>query len=105
MMAAAHADGNADDSEMQTLFEAMEQADLTPAEKAELTSALNHPPTLERIAESVQTPEEAAEVYGAACCAIDPDTPAETFFLRRLAGALQLDPELAGAIRAQALSA
>ena len=105
MIASANADGTIDDAEMQTLFEAMEQADLSPAEKAALTSALNRPPGLEEIAASVDSPEEAAEVYGAACCAVDEDTPAETFFLRRLAHSLQLDPELAEAIRNQVAEA
>lgn len=101
MIAAAYADGAIDDREMQGLFESIEQADLTPTEKAELTAALNQPPTLEAVTAGVTDPESGAEIYGAALMAIDPDTPAEQFFLRRLANGLGLDTQLVEAIHLQ----
>ncbi len=51
-----------------------------------------------------ETPEEAAEIYGAALAAIDPDTVAEKFFLRQLASALKLDPALVSEIQAAAVA-
>ncbi len=104
MIAATYADGEIDPQEMDGLFASMESANLTPEENRELTHALNNPPTLESIAQEVANEEEAAEIYGAALSAIDPDTPSETFFLRRLAHAMQLDAELVQLIHAESQS-
>ena len=94
MISAAGADGNIDSAEMDTLMQALQSATLSPAENAELMRDLNSPPTVEAIAALATSQEEAAELYGAAMNAIDPDTPAEVFYLKRLATALQLDPGL-----------
>jgi len=104
MIAASHADGSVDAAEMDALFQAMERAELSPEENRELTRALNTPPTLESIAAAVLSPEEGAEIYGAALSAIDPDTPSEQFFLRRLATALKLDPKLVECIHTESVS-
>lgn len=103
MIAAACADGSIDTEESELLFEAIESAPLTPSEKAQLTAALNAPPTIESIATDLPSPgpEVAAEIYGAALTAIQLDTPAEHFFLRRLAAALKLEPDLVSAIHEQ----
>jgi uncharacterized membrane protein YebE (DUF533 family) len=69
-----------------------------PAEKARLTSALNAPPTVERIAGLANGPEEASEIYGAALTAIDLDSPSEHLFLRRLASSLKLDDQLVNTV-------
>jgi uncharacterized membrane protein YebE (DUF533 family) len=94
MIAAAAADGNIDSAEMNALVVAIEEAPIEAAEKGRLTAALNEPPTVEAVAALAENPEEASELYGAALTAIDVDTPAEDFFLRRFARALELDPEL-----------
>jgi uncharacterized membrane protein YebE (DUF533 family) len=47
-------------------------------------------------------PEEASELYAASITAIDPDTPAENMYLRRLARALQLEASLVRQIHAAA---
>ncbi|MGB0371980.1 MAG: tellurite resistance TerB family protein [Opitutales bacterium] len=94
MISAAGADGQIDSTEMNTLMDALQTAQLTPEENAELMQDLNNPPTVEAIAALAVSTEEAAELYGAAMNAIDPDTPAEVFYLKRLATALQLDPGL-----------
>ncbi|NET40019.1 MAG: tellurite resistance TerB family protein [Cyanothece sp. SIO1E1] len=66
MVAAANADGNIDNQEMDVLLNAVDQAGLTSDENAQLTTALNQPPTLEEVAATAANQEEAAEIYGAA---------------------------------------
>jgi uncharacterized membrane protein YebE (DUF533 family) len=94
MIAAAAADGKIDDAEMDALMNAIDQAPLEPDEKSRLTAALNDPPTVEGLASLASDEEEASELYAAALATIEVDTPAEDFFLRRLAKALALDPGL-----------
>ncbi len=94
MIAAASADGNIDHTEMGAFLTAIDQAPLDPEEKAQLTTALNDPPTIEAVAGLASNEEEASELYGAALTTITVDTPAEDFFLRRFAKALDLDPQL-----------
>ncbi len=60
------------------------------------------PATVDELAEPVETPEKAAQVYAAARVAIDPDTLQEREFLRQLAEALDLDPGLKAHIDAAA---
>ena len=50
------------------------------------------PADVDEIAESVNDPDRAAQVYAAARIAVDPDTVQERDFLHRLAEALDLDP-------------
>jgi uncharacterized membrane protein YebE (DUF533 family) len=102
MIAAAHSDGQIDDAELAQLESAVAAAGLTPEEHRHVMSALNTPPCVNEVAALAETAAEAAELYGAAISAIDPDTVAEKFFLRQLATALKLDPALAAEIRAAA---
>lgn len=94
MIAAASADGRIDAQEMDQLFKAVDSADLTSSEHDTVMAALNAPPSIDAICEGIADPESAAEVFGAAAMAIDNDTPAEQFFLKRLARRLQIDPQL-----------
>ena len=94
MIAAAAADGTIDSAEMNALVTAIEKAPIEPGEKAQLTAALNEPPTVEAVAALAADPEEASELYGAALTTIKIDTPAEHLFMRRFARALELEPEL-----------
>ena len=94
MIAAAAADGTIDSAEMNALVTAIEKAPIEPGEKAQLTAALNEPPTVEAVAALAADPEEASELYGAALATIKIDTPAEHLFMRRFARALELEPEL-----------
>lgn len=105
MILAASADGHVDEAEMEALMMAMEEAGLSAEESRDLTAALNRPPALEEVAALADTPEVAAELYGAALSAIDPDSPAEHFFLRRFAKALGLAPELVSALHQTAAEA
>jgi len=102
MIAAAHSDGTIDDAEMDQLQHAVAAANLTAEENRAMMAALNQPPSVNEVAASAESPEEAAEIYGAAATAIDPDTAAEKFFLRQLASALKLDPALTAEINAAA---
>lgn len=101
MIAAANADGTVDAAEMERLFESIEGAALSPSEKASLTAALSQSPTIEEIALGLDSEAQRSEVYGAALTAIDLDNPAEHLFLRRLAAALTLEPDLVAAIHQQ----
>ena len=100
MIAAAQADGQIDDAELAKLEEAVHSAGLSPAEDAAVMAALNTPVTMEEIAQWPASPAEAAELYGAALLAVDPDTVSEKFFLRRLASTLRLPVELTAQLNA-----
>jgi uncharacterized membrane protein YebE (DUF533 family) len=102
MIAAANSDGRIDDAELARLETAVQNAGLTAAEEAKVLAALNTPPSIDTLAQLPRNPEEAAEIYGAAVAAIEADTPAEKFFLRRLATALKLPPDLTGRLDALA---
>lgn len=98
MIAAAAADGSIDSVEMGALANAIDDAPVTPDEKAQLSAALNQPPTVEAVAALAANPEEASEIYGAALTAIDLDMPSEHLFLRRLSRALELDDGLVASL-------
>lgn len=105
MIAAAQADGQIDDAELAKLEEAVHSAGLSPAEDAAVMAALNTPVTMEEIAQWPASPAEAAELYGAALLAVDPDTVSEKFFLRRLASTLRLPVELTAQLNASVTKA
>jgi uncharacterized membrane protein YebE (DUF533 family) len=107
MVAAATADGPLDANERARIVETLAQAGIDPQATRWLEDELSSPAGVEDIADRVQTPEKAAQVYAAARLAIDPDTRQEREFLRQLAESLDLDPALtrqiddaAGSIRA-----
>jgi len=95
MVAAASADGPLDNNERKRIVEALAQAGIDPQSTRWLEDELASPAGVEDIADRVQTPEKAAQVYAAARLAIDPDTRQEREFLRQLAESLDLDPALA----------
>jgi uncharacterized membrane protein YebE (DUF533 family) len=95
MVAAASADGPLDAIERKRIVEALSQAGIDPQSTRWLEDELASPAGVEDIADRVQTPEKAAQVYAAARLAIDPDTRQEREFLRQLAESLDLDPALA----------
>jgi uncharacterized membrane protein YebE (DUF533 family) len=95
MVAAASADGPLDERERARIVAALSQAGIDPQATRWLDDELSSPADVEDIADRVQTPEKAAQVYAAARLAIDPDTRQEREFLRQLAEALDLDPALA----------
>jgi len=94
MVAAATADGQVDPAERARIVDAVSRAGLSPDAARWLDGEIAAPLTVDDIADRVQTPEKAAQVYAAARLALDPDTLQEREFLRRLAEALDLDPRL-----------
>ena len=94
MVAAAAADGRMDEAERARITAALLQAGIDAEATRWLERELADPATVDELAEPVETPEKAAQVYAAARVAIDPDTMQEREFLRQLAEALDLDPQL-----------
>jgi len=98
MVAAATADGEVTPDERARILGAVTRAGLSPDAARWLDGEIAAPLTVDDIADRVQTPEKAAQVYAAARLAIDPDTLQEREFLRQLAEALDLDAGLRGHI-------
>jgi uncharacterized membrane protein YebE (DUF533 family) len=94
MVAAASADGRVDEAERTRLVSGLAQAGLDPEARGWLERELASPASVDELADPIQTPEKAAQVYAAARVAIDPDTMQEREFLRQLAESLDLDPQL-----------
>lgn len=92
MIMAAKADGRIDQSEMDTLLGRMGGDAVTPEDRAFVQAEMAKPVDPESLAAEVSRPEVATEVYLAALLAITVDTEAEKDFLRRLGGALGLEP-------------
>ncbi|MGD9582542.1 MAG: tellurite resistance TerB family protein [Lysobacterales bacterium] len=90
MIAAAAADGSIDSDERARILERMRGLGLDEAGEAFLTNELAAPKSADDIGAATR-PGLVEAVYTAALLGIDPDHPAETAFLDRLAGALGLD--------------
>lgn len=101
MIGAAKADGHVDATEQTRLFSEVERLGLDPESKALVFDLLAKPTDLSRIASSVVTPEQGAEVYLASRMAINPDHPAERAYLDALAARLKLPAELRAHLDAQ----
>jgi uncharacterized membrane protein YebE (DUF533 family) len=95
MVAAVTADGPLDNRERARIVQALSQAGIDPQSTRWLEDEFASPASVDDIADRVQTPEKAAQVYAAARLAIDPDTRQEREFLRQLAESLDVDPALA----------
>ena len=98
MIAAANADGRIDEGEKQRIFGALKQGGLEAEAEAFLQQELRQPASIDELAASVGSPEEAAQVYTAARIAIEPDTSGENAFLSALANRLGIDQKLASFI-------
>jgi uncharacterized membrane protein YebE (DUF533 family) len=94
MVAAATADGHMDEAERTRIVGALVQAGIDVEATRWLERELAAPATVEELADPVQTPEKAAQVYAAARVAVEPDTMQEREFLRQLAESLDLDAQL-----------
>jgi uncharacterized membrane protein YebE (DUF533 family) len=105
MIAAAHADGRIDASEHDKLIGSLKQAGFDGDAEAFLAKELNSPVTVQELAASVKSSQEAAQLYTAARIAVTDNSPAEKVFLASLANALNLDPKLAAHIDATAAAA
>jgi uncharacterized membrane protein YebE (DUF533 family) len=102
MIAAAFADGRIDPREQERITGSLKQAGLDSEAEAFLADVLNRPPTVEELAQSVSSPQEAVQLYTAARIAVADDSAAEAQFLSSLANALGLDQRLTAQIDATA---
>ncbi|RUP07562.1 tellurite resistance TerB family protein [Hyphomicrobium sp.] len=105
MIAAAFADGRIDPAEQAKIMTGIKEAGLDRESETFLANELNHPHTIEELAKSVQTPQEAIQLYAAARMAVADNSPAEEQFLGSLAQQLGLDPRLTAQIDATARAA
>ncbi|WP_045835035.1 tellurite resistance TerB family protein [Hyphomicrobium sp. 99] len=105
MIAAAAADGRIDASEHEKIISGLSQAGLDRQSEEFLANELNNPKSVEELAASCATPQEACQLYTAARIAISDNSPAEAQFLSALASALRLDPRLTAQIDATARAA
>lgn len=94
MIAAAQADGHIDDSERNNIVEQITALGLQSDTVAVIEKELNQPIDLKTLAESAETPEEAAEMYLVSRVILDVDNDQEKLFLNELASALNLDKDL-----------
>jgi uncharacterized membrane protein YebE (DUF533 family) len=92
MIAAAKADGQIDQSEMDRILGHLQADEITEAERRFVLDEIRKPLDPADLAKDVHNPAQAAEVYAASLLAIDIDSEAERDYLRRLAAALRLDP-------------
>lgn len=100
MIAAAAADGRIDDAEQAKIIGGLKQAGIDAEAEEFLANELNNPASVEDLANAVNSPEEAVQVYTAARMAIEPDSNGEQRFLASLATALGIDSKLAAHIDA-----
>jgi uncharacterized membrane protein YebE (DUF533 family) len=100
MIAAASADGRLDPVEHDRIVDILRRAGLDRDAETFLAEELNHPRSAEDLARSVQSPQEAIQLYAAARIATAERSPAETQFLAALANALGLDQKLTAHIGA-----
>jgi uncharacterized membrane protein YebE (DUF533 family) len=102
MIAAAAADGRIDAKEQQKVVSGLKQAGIAGAAEQFLAREINHPATVDELANAVSSPAEAVQVYTAARIAVEPDTEEEHEFLLALADRLGIDANLAAHIDAAA---
>jgi uncharacterized membrane protein YebE (DUF533 family) len=92
MIAAAKADGQIDQAEMDRILGHLQAGEVTEAERRFVLDEIRKPLDPAALAKDVRNPAQAAEVYAASLLAIDIDSEAERDYLRKLASALRLDP-------------
>lgn len=105
MIAAAHADGRIDVREHDKILGSLQQAGLGTEAETFFAKELNRPSSVQELAASVKSPQEAVQLYTAARIAVADSSPAEQAFLASLGAALRLDPKLTAHIDATAQAA
>lgn len=91
MIAAAKADGQIDQAEMEKIIGKVSGDSVTPEEKQFVLEEMSKPLDVAALVADVRDPVQGAEVYAASILAIDADTEQERAYLRELASALGLD--------------
>lgn len=105
MIVAANADGHIDPDEQKHIFDKVGELPLEAEDKAFAFDALGNPPSLQDIASSAQSEEQAVELYLVSRLAIDPDHPMESAYLEALASCLSLPADLVAHLEQQVLVA
>ena len=95
MIAAAKADGQIDTRESQVILNQINGLDLPAEDKAFLFEEYGRALDVTALAEDVDSPEHAAEVYAASVLMVDPPSAPERIYLDTLARELRLDAGLA----------
>ena len=94
MVAAANADGEIDELELQSIHERIAEAGLSAEEQTFLDQQLTAPPTLEHILSQVKNPRFGVQIYAVSLAAIEVDTDAERRYLEQLRSGLNLPSEV-----------
>jgi uncharacterized membrane protein YebE (DUF533 family) len=100
MISAAKADGQIDAGESQAILNQINGLSLPAEDKAFLFEEYGRPLDIAALAQAVDSPEHAAEVYAASALMVDPPSPPEKIYLDALAGALGLQAGLVQQIHA-----
>jgi uncharacterized membrane protein YebE (DUF533 family) len=101
MISAAYADGHIDESERQTIFDRVQDLQLSVAEKASLFDELRSPLEQAQLVQQVPNSETAIEVYAASALAIDINQASSRGYLDSLARNLFLPPQLVQQVESQ----
>jgi uncharacterized membrane protein YebE (DUF533 family) len=101
MIMAARADGHLDERERALLTDQMEALGADDELRAWLEQQLEAPLDAERLAREADSPQAAREMYVASLAIIDEQNPMEKAWLEQLAGALNIDRELAAELEHQ----
>jgi uncharacterized membrane protein YebE (DUF533 family) len=102
MIAAANADGHIDDAERGRIEQQMQSMSLDSGTVGVLTEELAKPRAAAEIASAADSPAAAAEIYLTSLAVIDMQDDREKAYLRELALALNLQPELVALLESQA---
>ncbi len=102
MIAAANADGHIDDVERASIQQQLNQLGLSSDLRELIEHEIRSPLTPDLLAQQVDSPEAAAEVYLLSAVIVDNANPPEQTFLSRLSTALKLPPDLATRLNAEA---
>lgn len=91
---AAKSDGHIDDSERANIEEQLRAAGIAVQERVLIDRALSQPLDPQRLAQGLNSEQEALEIYYISCAAIDIDHFMERSYLNALGEALGLPPEV-----------
>jgi uncharacterized membrane protein YebE (DUF533 family) len=105
MIGAAKADGAFDAGERAAIDSRIANLAIPEEHKAGLRAAIDAPISVDAIAATAKTEQDAAEIYTAALLASGQDTTGEAQYLKDLAAALNLAPDLAQRIQAEVRAA
>jgi len=98
MIAAAQVDGHIDDTERSKIVEQIKALGLQSDTAQSIEDELKQPVDIKTLAESVDSPEAAAEMYLVSRIILDVDKVQERLFLNELASALGLETDLVNSL-------